>query len=41
MYVGAGAFLLLVRDFKRLMGLGECLVFERNEVEHYKETVVF
>jgi hypothetical protein len=20
--------------------LGECLVFERNEVEHYKETVV-
>jgi len=23
------------------MGLGECLVFERNEVEHYKETVVF
>jgi len=22
------------------MGLGECLVFERNEVEHYKETFV-
>jgi hypothetical protein len=22
------------------MGLGECLVFERNEVENYKETLV-
>jgi len=34
------SFLLLVRDFKRLMGLGECLVFEKNEVENYKETFV-
>jgi hypothetical protein len=32
------SFLLLVREIKRLKGLGECLLFERNEVEHYKET---